>query len=188
MPSPTVLITGGCGFVGSHLVELLCCLQEKTGTFSSGKASTDFDSQDVGVDSEQYGMLKEQLEGVNIRVFDRSKRPQFLDEWNTELFQNVEFIRGDLLQFGQVKAAVEGCDAVIHTASLVDFGNNSKEQIEGVNVRGTKNVVRACRECNVTSLIYTSTLEVLISTDGVDGEDEDSPYVVDSGEWENGVR
>ena len=54
-----------------------------------------------------------------------------------------------------------GVDAVLHTASLVDYGHASETTLESINVGGVENVIRACREAGVPALVHTSTMDVI---------------------------
>ncbi|CAN8015111.1 unnamed protein product [Ixodes persulcatus] len=61
-----------------------------------------------------------------------------------------------------VKAAFEGVDCVIHCASLIDVGFFPDAKLmEEVNVQGTRNVIEACVDQNVSLLVFTGT----VSTD-----------------------
>jgi len=87
-------------------------------------------------------------------------------------------IRGDLLSFDTVKAAVGAHDVVFHAATLAVTGKNATTRgpMYQVNVVGTENVVRACRETACKNLVYTSSASV--AWDGTDFNfvDEDRPY------------
>ena len=62
----------------------------------------------------------------------------------------------DLLDPTGLRRAVADCDAVVHVAALYSFTAPAGE-LESVNVEGTRNVIRACREAGVGRLLATST-------------------------------
>jgi nucleoside-diphosphate-sugar epimerase len=75
----------------------------------------------------------------------------------------IKYIPGDIREYDSVSRACEGCDVVIHSAAIVDWGTRSEEEVLAVNAGGTENVVRACRENNVKALVYTSSLDAVYS-------------------------
>ena len=87
-------------------------------------------------------------------------------------------ITGDITNLADVKSAVQGCNAVIHACSVVDFGNIPKNVIWKVNVDGTKNVLREAAKAGVQSFIYTSSLDVVLpdKLPGLLNADESAPY------------
>lgn len=133
----TVLVVGGAGFLGRHIVRQL-------------------------LDHPRFGK--------HVRVFDL-RDPQIA---------GVErAITGDLRKAEDVVAAVEGVDVVVHVATATPTSENAldKELMDGVNVRGTYNVVEACRHAGVRRLVYTSSASVVFTGDDLDGVDEAStPY------------
>jgi nucleoside-diphosphate-sugar epimerase len=76
-------------------------------------------------------------------------------------------VRMDLLDPDAVSAAVRGHDVVFHAAAKAGFWG-AREAYERTNVRGTENVLRACREHAVERLVYTSSPSVVF-----DGRDHD---------------
>lgn len=78
----------------------------------------------------------------------------FLDEWG------VELAWGDTRDADSVKAAMEGCDAVIHAAGKFRFWGRYADFF-GVNVQGTHNVLEAARRAGVQRLIHISTIAVV---------------------------
>jgi nucleoside-diphosphate-sugar epimerase len=88
----------------------------------------------------------------------------------------VERITGDVCAYDQVLAAATGMDAVIHSASLVDWGQTTPEHLAEVNVGGAENAVRAAREAGVRALVYTSTMDVVCGVDPVVDADETMPF------------
>ena len=88
----------------------------------------------------------------------------------------VLWIQGDVRDPDAVSGAVQGVDLVFHSAAIVDWGTRSEEEIMGVNVEGTRNVVEACRENGVKALVYTSSLDVLFSGLPLRQVDESAPY------------
>ena len=61
-----------------------------------------------------------------------------------------------------VRRAIEGCEAVIHTASLhaPHITTHSRRQFVATNVQGTLNLLEAAIECGVTRFVYSSTTSV----------------------------
>lgn len=88
----------------------------------------------------------------------------------------VEMLGGDICDYPRVVEACRGVDVVLHAASLVDWGQATPERVEQVNVGGTDNLLRACRENGVAALVYTSTMDVVCGTSPVVDADETTPY------------
>ena len=64
--------------------------------------------------------------------------------------------RVDLLDQPALERAVEGCDAVVHVAALYSY-DAKPDEIERVNVVGTRNVLDAAARKGVRRVLFTST-------------------------------
>jgi dihydroflavonol-4-reductase len=73
----------------------------------------------------------------------------------------VEEYTGDICDTGLLRKAMEGCDAVFHTAALVTFARKARKEQHRVNVLGTRAVVTGCLEAGVRSLIHTSSVTAI---------------------------
>jgi dihydroflavonol-4-reductase len=80
-----------------------------------------------------------------------------------------------------LERALRGCDAVMHVAALYSYTASAGE-IEAVNVRGTENVIAACRAAGVRRLVYTSSAGTCGPVPGRVATEEDSPPG-----WELGI-
>ncbi len=87
----------------------------------------------------------------------------------------VQQRHGDLKNFQDVKKALEGIDAVIHTASQVGMWGRY-EDFYATNVTGTENILRAMKELGIKKLVYTSTPSVAFGSEDLCGVDEKTPY------------
>lgn len=74
--------------------------------------------------------------------------------------RDVEFVRCDTRTPADVDRAVRGCDAVVHLAAwhCAHVPPVSDETIFAVNVDGTFNVVQACRDHGVSSVVFASSM------------------------------
>lgn len=79
----------------------------------------------------------------------------------------------DLTDRASMLSALKGVDAVVHLAAYYTF-TGRKEQYEKVNVKGTGDLLDACRELGVKRFIYCSSTEAMGPIDFPPG-DEDSP-------------
>ncbi|MCD8138480.1 MAG: NAD-dependent epimerase/dehydratase family protein [Planctomycetaceae bacterium] len=127
-----ILVTGGGGFLGGHIVDKLLA------------------------------------RGEAVRVLGRRDYPRLAE-------RGVECRRVDLADAAGVFAAVQGCDAVIHTAAIPGVWGRY-ETYYTANFEGARNLVEACLEYGVGRLVYTSTPSVVHGGDGIDGGDESLPY------------
>ena len=71
----------------------------------------------------------------------------------------VRQLRGDISNFETVTAALHDVDAVFHVAAKAGAWGGFQEYFDA-NVRGTWNVIAACRMNRVRTLVYTSTPSV----------------------------
>ncbi|KAH6931936.1 hypothetical protein HPB50_001674 [Hyalomma asiaticum] len=75
---------------------------------------------------------------------------------------------GDICNAKAVQEAFAGVDCVIHTAALVDCSIfPDAEAMEAVNVEGTRTVIDACIRQNVPYLVFTSTVDVVVSSNHI---------------------
>lgn len=72
-----------------------------------------------------------------------------------------EIFYGDISNETDVMKAVEGCNFVIHTASVTAQWAVPFKEYEQVNVTGTKNVVKACLAHHVERLVHISTANTI---------------------------
>ncbi len=123
------LVTGAHGFVASHLVGALLA------------------------------------RGDEVRVLDRPD-PRLADVGGPRLSGldllglrgEVELAEGDLRDADSVTAAVAACDSVFHLAAqtIVGVARESPLETLEVNVRGAWNVFEACRERDVSRVVFAS--------------------------------
>jgi 2-alkyl-3-oxoalkanoate reductase len=82
---------------------------------------------------------------------------------------------GDLANYDELYLALEGIDAVIHTASLVGMWGKYQD-FYLTNVIGTENLVKAMHARGIKKLVHTSTPSVVFGKDDLCGVDETTPY------------
>ena len=84
-------------------------------------------------------------------------------------------VQGDLLDLDLLLRSASGCDAIIHTAGKAGVWG-SYDSYHSVNVTGTENVIRVCREAGIPDLVYTSSPSVVHGGGDIEGGDESLPY------------
>lgn len=117
-----VLVTGGAGFIGSHLVRALVS------------------------------------EGYVVRVLDNLSIGSI--ENIGDVYSAIEFIEGDVRDYGVVEEAVRGIDAVVHLAAVIDVVESFEKPdlYFEVNVRGTYNIAKASK--SIDTFIFASSCAV----------------------------
>ncbi len=129
-----ILVTGGAGFVGSHVAEYYA----KKG-------------EDVKV-----------LDNLSRWEIFGGSLGDSLYNWDyLKKYQNVELIKGDIRKFEDVRKAAEDSDVLIHAAAQVAVTTSMKDpklDFE-VNALGTFNALEAAR-FNDSAVIYCSTNKV----------------------------
>lgn len=128
----TVLVTGGAGFIGSHLSDELLA---------------------HGYRVRALDCLNPQVHGDEAR--DPSFRPSYLHD-------EVELIRGDIRCRRDVDRAVRGADAVVHFAASVGVGQSMYEVAgyTAVNSYGTGVLLEALAEHPVERLVVASSMSI----------------------------
>jgi 2-alkyl-3-oxoalkanoate reductase len=86
----------------------------------------------------------------------------------------VDCHRGDVADRAAVGRAVEGCDAVVHTAAKAGVWGPHQDYVLA-NLVGTDNILTACVEHRVRRLVYTSSPSVTFAGTDQEGVDESAP-------------
>ena len=124
----SILVIGGAGFIGSHVVDQL-----------------------LNKDVKQVIIYDNFARGTRDNIENALKDPR------CQVFE----AGGDILQRDILDSAMKEADAVIHLAALwllqcYDYPESAFE----TNVRGTFNVLEACRCNNIERLVYSSSASV----------------------------
>jgi len=86
----------------------------------------------------------------------------WLDHCSPKIKKSLNVFAGDIRDPYGVKAAMQGCDTVLHLAALIaiPFSYHAPDTYVDTNVKGTLNILQAARELGVSRVIHTSTSEV----------------------------
>lgn len=128
-----ILVTGGTGLVGSHLLfDLL----------SKGK---------------QVRALKRSSSNLELvrTTFD------YYSEKAEKLFEAIEWFDGDMLDPFSLDEALRGIEDVYHCAALVSFQKEDRKSMQNINVMGTRNLVNACIHANIRKFCMVSSIAAL---------------------------
>jgi nucleoside-diphosphate-sugar epimerase len=113
--------------------------------------------------------------GYAVRAIRRKNNvPAFIP---VEIFTKTEWIEGDVLDVVSLETAMEGVDAVIHSAAIVSFTKKEQKQMYKVNVEGTANVVNIALEKNIKRFVHISSVAAL-------GRKTDGGHVHEEKKWE----
>jgi UDP-glucuronate 4-epimerase len=155
-----VLVTGGAGFIGSHLCQ--CLLRE-------GGEVVCMDNFDPFYDP---GIKRNNLEEIRA----------------SEGAQGFQLVEGDIRDKGLVADLFRrsSFDLVIHLAAMAGVRPSIQQPLlyEEVNVAGTLNLLEACRDYSVTDFIFGSSSSVYGKNRKIPFAEEDrlevmiSPYAV----------
>lgn len=86
----------------------------------------------------------------------------WLDTFSKERLNNIEVFTGDIRDPNGVRTAIKNVDIVFHLAALIGipFSYHSPGSYVDTNIKGTLNILQACRDYDIEKVIVTSTSEV----------------------------
>lgn len=122
-------------------------------------------------------IIKELVQkGYRIRAIRRNNIvPYFIP---ANVFKDVEWIKGNVLDTALLEDAMKGMDAVIHAAAKVSFVAGENREMFATNIEGTANVVNAALRAQVPRLVHISSVAALGRT--VNGQ-----TVTEKKQWED---
>ncbi len=153
-----VLVTGGCGFLGSHVCELF---REKDWNVISFDNMTKYELQRTG-----YGT--EATRDYN---------------WNYLKSIGVTMVKGDIRNLEHLLDRSEGCDYIIHTAAqpAMTISWEDPELDFSTNVLGTFNVLEVARKRKIP-VVNTSSIHVYGNSINASLSENDTSYTRDPAE------
>jgi NAD dependent epimerase/dehydratase len=104
-------------------------------------------------------------EGYDVRAFvlyNSFGSWGWLDSAPEEIKASIDVFAGDIRDPNGVRAAMAGCDAVLHLAALIaiPYSYHSPDTYIDTNVKGTLNILQTAKDLGVSRVIHTSTSEV----------------------------
>ncbi|UKN00778.1 NAD-dependent epimerase/dehydratase family protein [Paracrocinitomix mangrovi] len=124
-----IFVTGGTGLLGTHIILELLARGEKVRALKRSDA---------------------RLEMVK-KVFNF-----YHGNKGDQIFNQIEWVEGDITDVYSLDKAIEGCRVVYHCAGMVSFLKKDREKLWLVNKEGTANVVNVCIHHKVDHLCYVS--------------------------------
>ncbi|MCB1687938.1 MAG: NAD(P)H-binding protein, partial [Halioglobus sp.] len=109
--------------------------------------------------------------GVRLLVRDEARAGAYYQSLGEGM---PELVSGDITDTASVKRALATCDAVVHAAAGTPMGA-TVEQLQAVNVGGTRNVVAAAVEQGVSRIVCLSSITAIFDPDGSKVTSEAAP-------------
>ena len=93
-----------------------------------------------------------------------------------ELIKNgVKAVSVDICDKNKIIELTKGVDIIFHTAAIASMWGKYKNFYD-TNVKGTENIIEACKVNDIPILIYTSSPSVISSDKNIENETENVPY------------
>lgn len=146
-----IFITGATGLVGTHL--LLELLQK----------------------GEKVRAMKRQHS--NLKMVKHIFNYYLSAAESDQLFEQIEWVNGDILDIHSLVELLEGVESVYHCAAIISFDPKDKDKMITDNVKGTANIVDACLEKKVKALCHVSSIAAL-------GRDQTINTVTELNQWQ----
>ena len=131
-----ILVTGGTGLVGSHLLYEL---------ISKGK------------NVRAIYRRAHKLESVK-HVFS------YYSTQTDELYNKIDWVEADITDIPRLQDAFKGITHVYHCAAFISFEPDRYRSLRQINIKGTANIVNLCISNNIQKLCYVSTIAAIGQT------------------------
>jgi nucleoside-diphosphate-sugar epimerase len=120
-------------------------------------------------------IIKELVQkNYTVRAIRRSnKLPFFIPH---DIFDQVEWVDGDVLDTIAMQDAMDGIDTIIHAAAKVSFVPKERNEMFKTNIEGTANVVNIAIEKNIRRFIHISSIAALGKTGDGTTINEQQPW------------
>ncbi len=105
--------------------------------------------------------------GDDVSIIGRGRYPH--------LPSPVKILRGDIRDFDFVNKSLKNVDTIFHTAAIPGIWGPAKDFFS-INVQGTENIIKACRNNLVRKLVFTSSPSVVFGHSSLEGVNESTPY------------
>ena len=144
-----ILVTGGTGLVGSHLLYQICQSETKVRAIKRAHSKTNFVRQ----------------------VFSYYTKKADL------LFKKIEWINADILNIPELDLAFQGITKVYHCAAWISFNPKHKSKMMQTNIEGTTNIINLCLAHRIDKLCHVSSVASLGRPRDCASTDEKTPWV-----------
>ena len=128
-----ILVTGGTGLVGSHLLFDLLSKGKKVRALKRKSSNTEL---------------------------TRTTFSYYTENAN-ELFNKIEWFDGDMLDPFSLEDALSGIEDVYHCAAIVSFQKENRNNMQDINVEGTYNLINACLDTSIRKFCMVSSIAAL---------------------------
>lgn len=128
-----ILVTGGTGLVGSHLLYWLVQEQQKVRAIFRDEAG-------LAAVKNVFGYYT-----ADVELY----------------FSRIEWVQADIINVVSLERAFEGITHVYHAAALVSFNPKDYYAMRKINIEGTANVVNFCIDKKIEKLCYVSSIATL---------------------------
>lgn len=128
-----IFVTGGTGLVGTHL------LFELTSAGNRVKA----------------------LKRENSNLQQVVKTFSYYTDKPHELYNKIEWVNGNMLDYFQMEEILEGITEIYHCAAIVSFNRADRSRMIQNNVEGTSNIVNAAIKNGVKKICHVSSIAAL---------------------------
>lgn len=89
------------------------------------------------------------MKGYSVRVIGRQEEVSL---------EGVEYLSCDIVDFGRLREAVRGCNAIVHLAALANPSRGTLEEIFKVNCQGTFNVFQVAALEGIQRVVQASSI------------------------------
>src|SRR5665647_796621 len=128
-----IFVTGGTGLVGAHLLYELTLAGKKV------KA----------------------LKRKTSNLLQVLKTFSYYTKTPKELFNRIEWVDGDMLDYFALEKILEGVTEIYHCAAIVSFNPKERQKMIANNAEGTSNLVNAAIENRVKKICHVSSIAAL---------------------------